>query len=287
MKPAVNFAIFNPLGLICTVGTIAAIAVAPVAIVQAQVSPRYAQNSFPGRTFVRRDVSGPAPNGRYRGGGSRSANRQDVICPETKLPLTALVPFEEIYDPEAEELPPITRVWGYTTAEHPTVWLYVPYSNAAIPATLSLEDDTAKKTLYTVPVSLPGKAGIIGVQLPENQPGLENGKRYRWFFSLDCKSPSTTVADEIYIEAVILRDQLPTEIMRQLTPTPSLENASIYAQHGFWHNALTTLATLKQQNPEDSTTNAAWRDLLSHMPLSERSKPTFYANELSSVPLVK
>ncbi|MBF2026053.1 MAG: DUF928 domain-containing protein [Oscillatoriales cyanobacterium C42_A2020_001] len=256
--------------------------VPPVA--QAQTRPVQVAQRAPGVVYIRREVSGPAPSGRYRGGGSRNPEAQ-VVCPATPLPLTAIVPFEEIYEPGRENRPPLVNVWGYTTAERPTFWVYIPYSNPAIPAKLTIDDEEAGTTIYEESVRLPKQPGITSLQVPKTVPVLEPGKRYRWFFTLECKAPTAASTDNINVTAVVIRDRLPATA--QLTKTPSIENARIYAQNGFWYDALDTLATLRQQRPQDPELMQSWQDLLAGIATTDKSKQNFKLDQISSQPLVK
>lgn len=237
--------------------------------------------------YVRREVSGPAPGGRYRGGGSRSVGGQ-AVCPATAVPLTALVPFQETYEKDRENLPPIVNVWGYTASDRPTFWVYLPYSSSALPARFSLDDDEAGTTIYETAVTLPNRAGIMPIPLPANAPPLQPGKRYRWFFSVQCKTPGATAAstDTINVEAVVIREMLPMAIATQLTPQPSLQNAIAFAQNGYWYDALTTLGRLRQQNPQDATLIAAWKDLLSGIATSDTALKNFNLSAIQTQPLV-
>ncbi len=153
--------------------------------------PRLLAQRPPKVVYVRREVSGNPPGGRYRGGGSRSIQ---AICPATTLPLTAIVPFQETYEKGRESLPPMVNVWGYTAAERPTFWVYVPYGNPAIPAKFTLDDDEAGTQIHTQAVTLPAQPGIVGIRLPDSAPALQPGKRYRWYFSLTCSTPSAGIA---------------------------------------------------------------------------------------------
>jgi hypothetical protein len=237
--------------------------------------------------YVRREVSGPAPGGRYRGGGSRSGGSQ-TLCPVTKVPLTALVPFQESYEKGQENLPPMVNVWGYAASDRPTFWVYVPYNTGSIPARFSMDDETAGNTIYETAVKLPNQAGIVGIPLPADAPALQPGKRYRWFFSLNCKAPNATAAttENINVEAVVIREALPAAIARQLTSAPSLQNAIAFAQNGFWYDALTTLAKLRQQNPQDESLTLAWKELLSGVATSEAGLKNFNLDAIQAQPLV-
>jgi len=294
----------SPFQLTLMTGTAIAIALSSVVLRPAQTSAqtstqpsvRVAQRAPV--VYVRREVSGSAPGGRYKGGGSRSVNLstagKEPLCPTTTVPLTALVPFEETYEKGRENLLPIVNVWGYTTSDRPTFWVYVPYSNPAIPARFVLDDDTAQTTIYQTSVTLPGKAGIVGLSLPQDAPRLQPGKRYRWFFSLNCQDSSTGTAgtDNPQLEAVVIREAAPAELTKQLTATPSLQNAIAYAKAGYWYDALSTLAVLRQQRPQDEATRAAWRELLSGMAsdnlskTAEKSRQNFNLDAISTQPIV-
>lgn len=281
MQRTRSFPPLKPLGTAIAVGTFALMQLPALAQAPAQLAQR-----SPGVIYVRREVSGPAPGGRYRGGGSRSG--EQALCPVTAVPLTALVPFEEIYRPGREKLPSAINVWGYTTSDRPTFWVYVPYGNAAIPAKFSIDDEAAGTTIYETTVKLPNQPGVIGIPLPKTAPALQLGRRYRWFFSLSCMTPATNSAaiDNTYVEAVVIRENPKANLASQLTSSPSLQNAIAYAQAGFWHDALTTLAELRRQRPQDDTLLTAWKELLSGMSTSSAAQQNFNLEQISSQPLV-
>jgi len=275
-----KFVIFGSIG--------AAIALSSLPLIQsttyAQTRPVQVAQRTPKVVYIRREVSGPAPSGRYRGGGSR--NLAGAVCPETPLPLTAIVPFEEVYEPGRENRPPIVNVWGYTTSERPTFWVYVPYSDPKIPARLTIDDVEAGTTIYEQPVTLPTQPGILSLQVPKTAPGLQPGKRYSWFFTLECKASTAAATNSINVQATVIRDRLPATT-GQLTATPSVENTKIYAQNGFWYDALTELATLRQQKPQDPELTQSWQELLSGIATTDKAKQNFKLDQISSQPLVK
>jgi hypothetical protein len=237
--------------------------------------------------YVRRNVSGRAPAGRYRGGGTRNPDSERV-CPAVTPQLTALVPFEEKERSQPGQ-PPIIDVWGYTTTEHPTLWFYVPYTSGTIPASFSIQEEDSATLLYETSVTLPNRAGIIGIRLPTNQPGLQVGKRYRWFFGVDCKPPQSapSAQDSIYVEGLIIRASLDPAIAGRVRSITGIETVILYAENGIWFDALTVLAELRRQNPQDPQLLADWKALLSGMPLSEQSRATWNVDELATRELVK
>lgn len=236
--------------------------------------------------YVRREVSGNPPGGRYRGGGSRSIQ---AACPAPAIPLTAIVPFQEIYEKGREALPPMVNVWGYTAAERPTFWVYVPYGNPAIPAKFTLDDDESGTQIHTQTVTLPAQPGILGIRLPDSAPALQPGKRYRWYFSLTCSAPSGGAAttDTVSVDAVVIRDTPKPDLKGQLTAGASLQNAIAYAQAGFWYDALTNLADARRQNPQDADLKAAWADLFAGIATTDKARTNFNLEKIIAQPLTK
>ncbi|MEH1782151.1 MAG: DUF928 domain-containing protein [Nostoc sp.] len=203
---------------------------------------------------------GPAPGGRVRGGAKRGPDG----CPLTKLDLTALVPF-------TKEANSVINVWGQTTVEHPSWFFYVPYTKDlpyAVEFVLQ-EDPESKdsKEIYRTAIALPDKPGVIRVSLPTNTPALAVDKQYRWFFTINCdkekNSPPT------YVEGVIKRVNLSAATVKELETTEPRKRYAIYAQKGIWYEALTTLAKMRQKNPQDAALQAEWRNLLGSIHLDD------------------
>ncbi|PMB52896.1 hypothetical protein CEN39_07305 [Fischerella thermalis CCMEE 5201] len=198
---------------------------------------------------------GPAPGGRRFGGARRGS------CPHVKPPLTALVPL-------TEQPASVTNVWGLTTEAHPQLWFYLPYTKSSgYPAEFVLLDDQTKDSVYNSAIALPTKAGIIKVPVPENAPSLQVGKQYRWFLNIYCDPQNQSTP--IYVEGVIVRRNPNQSLVKQLQKAQPLQQVAIYAENGFWYDALTTLGQLRQTNPQNRTLQTQWRDLLAAVGLGE------------------
>ncbi|MBM0740878.1 DUF928 domain-containing protein [Phormidium sp. CLA17] len=249
-------------------------------------SVKIAQKPTGNVRLVRRVLKGPAPGGRYRGGGSRNIvdPKKPLVCPNVQPALTALVPFEE--QERSGSLPPQVNVWSFTTAAHPTLWFYMPYTKTqAIPTTLSLvDDDSLAIVLPSTPIQLPNKPGIMAVRIPTSAE-LKVGKRYRWALTLNCASDAT-MSDKIQPEGVIVRETPSAAAMAELAIAKGVQRAGIYAKNGFWHDALTILAELRQQDFADTTLKSDWQSLLDSMMLSGSSKE-FRPEELADQPFAK
>ncbi|MCC5640521.1 DUF928 domain-containing protein [Nostoc sp. CHAB 5844] len=189
----------------------------------------------------------PPPGGRPWGGAKRGS------CPQVKQDLTALVPFTQ--EPHS-----VTNVWALTTSAHPTFWFYVPYSQKAnLPAKFVLQDQQSNE-VYQQAIALPANPGIISVSLPANAPTLAVNQQYRWFLTFACEKQEQS--PPVYVEGVVKRVSLRPEITKELQTATPLQQFAIYAQNGIWHEALTTLAKLRQEHPQDTALKTQWQDLL-------------------------
>jgi hypothetical protein len=233
---------------------------------------------------VRRNLVGRAAPGRIRSGSSRTIENKAApsICPKATPPLTALVQFEEL--PRPGKLPKM-NVWGYTTVAQPTLWFYMPYTQTqAIRADLTVvvDDESFAIVIPPTPVQLPSKPGIVAVRLPPSAPALEIGKRYRWALTLNCASSPNT-SDKMQVEGVIVREALSETAKAELATAKGIQKVMIYAENGIWHDALTTLAELRQKDFADPTLKSDWQSLLDSMMLSGSSEE-FKPEELVDKP---
>jgi len=199
----------------------------------------------------------PPPGGRVLGGAKRG------LCPQVKTDLTALVPF-------TQEPSTITNVWSLTTAAHPTFWFYVPYSQNFVYPVEFVVEDQASKQIYQKAIALPNQPGIMSISLPADTAPLAVNKQYRWFFTVYCDQNKQS--PPVYVEGVVKRVNLNPAITQQLQKATPLQQFAIYAQHGIWHEAITTLAQLLRKNPQDPTLETQWQDLLTSIHLGNVAK---------------
>lgn len=199
----------------------------------------------------------PAPGGRVRGGARRGN------CPVATMNLAALVPY-------TEPVPSVTNVWGLTTKERPTLWFYVPISqDIQHPAQLVVQDENSNP-VYLQDVTLPDQPGVIGITLATNAPPLALNKRYRWFFNIYCTRQQQF--PPVYVEGVIKRVHLSQTLTNQLQTAPPLRQIAIYNENGIWHDALTLLAQLRQQEPQNAKLQSQWQDMLTRVGFGAEAK---------------
>lgn len=210
-------------------------------------------------SILSKQVRGQVP-GRRRGG----ARRGD--CPTIATELTALVPVTEI----ATQTLPETYIGGSTTAEHPTLWFYVPYSLAAdLTAEFILQDDTGQD-IYQITSADFSTAeqtpGIISISLPSTSAPLEIGRVYQWYFKVNCGQGAP-----LYVQGGIERISLASELANQLANASPQEQANLYLTNDIWYDAVTALAQLHRASPTDTASESAWMSLLQSIGLEDIS----------------
>ncbi|MDX2231222.1 MAG: DUF928 domain-containing protein [Leptolyngbyaceae cyanobacterium bins.349] len=213
-------------------------AMAQVATSSAQLRP----NPIKMSQGFRPRSSGTAPptaGGATRGGSCLKGDKQ----------LTSLVPPDRL---------------GLTYSGRPTFHWYVPKSPAKTAKFLVLENEDTD-VFYETTLTLPEEGGIISFTLPANAPALASGKQYHWFLVVGCSEIDQSANPSV--EGWVERIAPEAAILSQLAKVDAMEQARIYAESGIWHEAVTTLAKLRQTNPQDATTIARWHELLKSVKL--------------------
>ncbi|UYD30092.1 DUF928 domain-containing protein [Tolypothrix sp. PCC 7712] len=161
---------------------------------------------------------------------------------------------------------PSDRDTQYTTQERPTFFFYIPKASRTVrELEFVLREDENLDPLYKENFKAFDQAGIVGITLKANQPPLKPGKEYTWAFSMIC-DPNSRDRDS-YQEGKIqvMQDENIAAQVKE-TPTP-LDRAVLYATAGFWENALSILADLRRQSPNDPKIKQYWSDLLKSVKL--------------------
>ncbi|NET37411.1 MAG: DUF928 domain-containing protein [Cyanothece sp. SIO1E1] len=216
------------------------------------------------RIFSGRNRSIGLSPGRQSGGATRDR------CPAVDKPLTALVPTTD------DGLPFIEA----TIAEHPTFWFYVPYSHQPERWVEFVLIDEAEADVYYQTFQLAETPGIISVQLPDTATPLQLGKQYRWVLSVICdldnrlvdveRSREVASSGDIAIDGWLKRVSLAADVQKQLDGAMNpIERAQVYAEGVLWHEALTTLAQFRLENPQFADAEGLWLDLLESVQLDD------------------
>lgn len=184
------------------------------------------------------DFSGDGRPGRRAGGGSRS------LCPSTTMPLTALVPANNI---------------GTTVSDRPNFWFYVPYAPQQAAAGEFVLQDKQENDVYRQTFNLPNTPGLVSLKLPQAAPALQVDRSYRWYFKLYCEDSASATANfvEGWISRIPLKPNLETQLKQGKNPA--------YKEYGIdsiWFDALDSLAQLRLDR-DNSQLVREWNELLS------------------------
>lgn len=151
-----------------------------------------------------------------------------------------------------------------TISDRPTFWVYVPYTPAeATSGEFSLQQGGTD--LYRTPFTLPATPGIVSVTLPPSVKPLEFGKKYRWYFNINCPQleSSRQKRTPAFVTGRVEKVRLSSEVENELRlAKTTLEKIAILARNGIWYDTLTELAQLRLQEPGNRDALDAWNTLL-------------------------
>lgn len=210
-------------------------------IILAEIQPAIAQASSVLSQFRPPDIRVPD---RREGGGTRGGGIFDSRKPR----LTALLPKDG----------------GVTISEYPTFFVYIPPSDQTdLQAEFILKEATGREIYSTVIESLP-TAGIISITLPQNQSTkpLNIGDSYRWFLYIESDSSES-------IQGTIQRVQPSNTLTEALKTAKPQELPTLYQQEGIWYEAISTLAELRRENPNEPALIEQWKSLLQSVELGD------------------
>lgn len=200
--------------------------------------------------------------------GSRGSDTPTAECPAIKKDLTALAPQYEIGSSQDK------LVWGMTASKHPTLWFYMPYTKNAVSQVsfeLSLPSER-NRIVYKTLIKLPQQPGFIDVPLPQTIPPLAINKFYKWELGV---SPNCPTNSYVYVNGWIQRVNIDSGLSKKINQATPAQQAVLYAEKGFWYDALTILAQLHRTKPQDSSIAEDWTNLMNSVDLGELASEPF------------
>ncbi|OCQ92501.1 hypothetical protein BCD64_03095 [Nostoc sp. MBR 210] len=157
-----------------------------------------------------------------------------------------------------------------TVSDRPTFFVNVPQTSAQ-QAGFLLRDETGQELLdKTLPIT--ASSGIMNYTLPTDFAGLEVGKKYQWRFSLLCDSTNGDRSGDPIASGWIERVEVSSTVASKLQTATPKQRVIIYAENGYWHDTLKTLADLRTAHPNDLTLVRDWDDILRSVGLEAMSK---------------
>lgn len=184
---------------------------------------------------------------RTAGGGSRSYSCTD----NGDIPLTAIVPSNNLVK---------------TVAANPTLFWYVPKTKASIAEFVLIDDQNQEVYLTTLTLDNT-KDGIVQLSIPKTVP-LTMGKTYNWFFVIVC-DPQERSRDQ-WVKGILERTEVSPQLALNLEQEQNtLEQAKLYAKAMIWQETVTTVAQLRDYQPQ------AWVNLIESVGLEAIANKPF------------
>ncbi len=212
---------------------------------------------------------GTAPTGRRAGGAGRGP-----ICalPENEQSnqVKALMPFQSLSNlgseqenQQIETNSETEEVGGLTIAANPTFLFYLPYiytpetPSQRIAQFVLLDDNNHLVWNELMAIEL-----LVHPQLVEYplSYSLETDKLYQWYFSVICDAEK--LSRNPGVRGWIQRAEPTPELQNTLRNVPSFNQYRVYADNGFWFDAVSSLLKVRGDFPE--TNKQDWLSLLDY-----------------------
>lgn len=211
-------------------------------------------------------------------------------CSTTEAPLIPLIPVDSQVTSQTTKEP---TFFGETLAAYPTFFAYVPQTSAREVEFLLIDEgtgsETVAKVVYQKPMKITGTPQIISFQLPSDRPPLQPGRNYHWSFTTVCdpSDQSRDASGNPYIEGLIQRAAIDPQYETKIKNVALRDRPDVYANDGYWLDALTTLAQLRCTSPNDATVMADWTTLLQAIDLSKIPELSKFvdAQQIANAPL--
>lgn len=160
--------------------------------------------------------------------------------------------------------PPMTALipnkGGVTVKAYPSFFIFVPQLSETakdISAEFFIQDQH-KNVIYETVIQPPQQASILQIDLPQTEAskGLEINQTYQWYFIVFSGEIGYTVL------GVIQRVQPSAEFVQSLKSNTSQQQLENYQEAGIWYETLSTLAELRQTEPDNIEFINQWNQLL-------------------------
>lgn len=155
---------------------------------------------------------------------------------------------------------------GLASRDQPELFWYVSQPVKA-PLELTIMGADAIDPLVERPIAPTLDAGIQRIRLADLGVRLKPGEEYQWSISFVAdaasRSKDTVASGRVRVAP------LPDEVARQVAASDPARSFALYAQAGYWYDALGSLRSLLAQRPNDPALLAAQQALLEQVGLTE------------------
>lgn len=152
---------------------------------------------------------------------------------------------------------------GLTATAFPTFYWYTPTNTYRIVQFTLYKvgaSGSQRREVYSSTLQVSGKAGLSRLSIPDQETtvALEPGTDYQWQVGLYCskKQRKGLVANGW------IRFVPPSEkIAKKIAKAKPKDKADIFAEAGYWYDAVQSLSLSRREKPQDKRLTKAWRTL--------------------------
>jgi len=160
---------------------------------------------------------------------------------------------------------------GITASEQPALYWFISAATS-LPVELAIMDPQGVKPLFERRLSGPIERGVHRIDLAELGVRLAPGVAYRW--SVTVIPDANRRSRDILAAATIERADVPAEIRSKLDGTRKEDLAAVYAEAGFWYEALASISERIERTPGDEALRQQRAQLLSQVGLPDIGEGT-------------
>jgi len=155
---------------------------------------------------------------------------------------------------------------GLTSSSRPSFSWFVSDASP-VPVEFALVEPGKAKPILVKQLKA-DKRGIMELNLPKDAPGLSPDKEYRWSVSLVCNPIRRS--NDVYAQSWIKFVPMPGATSNSLSEkSTTLEQARIFADGGYWYDALSALNLARQTQPNNPSISIAQKELLDQIGMTE------------------
>ena len=137
---------------------------------------------------------------------------------------------------------------GYTTSDKPTLYWYLSMP-VNIPVEITITTEEVVEPMLELTLDEPIEAGFHALRLTDHDISLQSGIEYQWFVAV-VRDPVQRSKD-ILAGGSIERVDLSNVVQSKLDSSARFDWPSIYAESGFWYDAVAAISRLIESDTHD------------------------------------
>jgi Domain of Unknown Function (DUF928) len=146
---------------------------------------------------------------------------------------------------------------GFTEKDRPNFFVYLPQTSAKM-AEFSLFDEHMNGVYQNnIPVN---NQRLQSINLTSNTSVLIKNKPYYWTYALICNEGDRT--QDWVVGGWVERRDVSRSLQKKLSNASRSQQVSLYAENGFWYEALSSLVEMHKYKDNNHTFNEIWKILL-------------------------